>query len=89
VKKKIPLYKQDPIIEETSDEEVEEIKNQKEEVSEEVPKKVSEDDVVLLGDILTYQGKEYYIVDETFKILDEGLEEIGKWDPVKKTIMFL
>jgi len=105
VKKKIPLHKQDPIIEETSDEEVtEEIKNQKEvseEVSEEVTeeiknqKEVSEellisgDDVVLQGDILTYQGKEYYIVDETFKILDEGLEEIGKWDPVKKIIVFL
>lgn len=87
VKKKIPLHKQDPIIEDTSEEEVsEKIKNQKE-VSEEIL--VSGDDVVLQGDILTYQGKEYYIVDETFKILDEGLDEIGKWDPVKKTIMFL
>ena len=102
VKKKKPLYKQDPIIEDTSDEDTsdEEIKNQKEaseEVSEEIKnqKEVSEellvsgDDVVLQGDILTYQGKEYYIVDETFKILDDGLEEIGEWDPVKKVIMFL
>lgn len=82
VKKKIPLYKQDPIIEDDIDGDTSD-----EEVSEELL--VSGDDVVLQGDILTYQGKEYYIVDETFKILDDGLEEIGEWDPVKKVIMFL